>query len=77
MRIPVFISAPGVPVTPLDPALADDGVAAVLGVMYGEPEWGSLLVALGKFSGTVPDSGEDEDEDDLWLVDEALSPWRR
>jgi uncharacterized protein (TIGR03083 family) len=86
--------AAGVPVTPLDPALADDGVAEVLGVMYGgEPEWGSfkrtgetfkvrltdtgtdLLVALGKFSGTVPDSGKVyEDEDDLWLVDEGPEP---
>ena len=84
----------GVPVTPLDPALADDGVAEVLGVMYGgEPEWGSftrtgetfavhltdtrttLLVALGKFSGTEPDSGKVyEDEDDLWLVDEGPEP---
>jgi uncharacterized protein (TIGR03083 family) len=86
--------AAGVPVTPLDPALADDGVAEVLGVMYGgEPEWGSfrrtgeafavhltdtgteLLVALGKFSGTVPDSGKVyEDEDDLWLVEEGPEP---
>lgn len=84
----------GVPVTPLDPALADDGVAEVLGVMYGgEPEWGSftrtgetfavhltdtgtkLLVALGKFSGTVPDSGKVyQDEDDLWLVDDGPEP---
>jgi len=84
----------GVPVTPFDPALADDGVAEVLGVMYGgEPEWGSFtrtgetfavhltdtgtkrLVALGKFSGTVPDSGKVyQDEDDLWLVDEGPEP---
>jgi uncharacterized protein (TIGR03083 family) len=84
----------GVPVTPLDAALADDGVAEVLGVMYGgEPEWGSfkrtgeaftvhltdtgteLLVALGKFSGTVPGSGKVyEDEDDLWLVDDGPEP---
>jgi len=84
----------GVPVTPIDPALADDGVAEVLGVMYGgEPEWGTftrtgetfavhltdtgseLLVALGKFSGTVPDSGKVyEDEDDLWLVDDGPAP---
>jgi len=84
----------GVPVTPLDATLADDGVAEVLGVMYGgEPEWGSfkrtgetfavhltdtgteLLVALGKFSGTVPGSGKVyEDEDDLWLVDDGPEP---
>ena len=33
----------GVPVTPLDAALADDGVAEALGVMYGgAPEWGSF-----------------------------------
>jgi uncharacterized protein (TIGR03083 family) len=84
----------GVPVTPLDAALADDGVAEVLGVMYGgEPDWGTfrrtgetfavhltdtgteLLVALGKFSGTVPDSGKVyEDEDDLWLVAEGPEP---
>jgi uncharacterized protein (TIGR03083 family) len=84
----------GVPVTAFDPALADDGVAEVLGVMYGgEPEWGSftrtgetfavhltdtgttLLVALGKFSGTVPDSGKVfKDEDDLWLVEEGPEP---
>jgi uncharacterized protein (TIGR03083 family) len=39
-RIDAELTA-GVPVTPLDPALADDGVAEVLGVMYGgEPEWG-------------------------------------
>ena len=86
--------AAGMPVTPLDAALADDGVAEVLGVMYGgEPEWGSfkrtgetfavhltdtgteLLVALGKFSGTVPGSGKVyEDEDDLWLVDDGPKP---
>jgi uncharacterized protein (TIGR03083 family) len=86
--------AVGAAVTPLDPALADDGVAEVLGVMYGgEPEWGrfertgetlavhltdtgtELLVALGKFSGTVPDSGKVyEDEDDLWLVEEGPAP---
>jgi uncharacterized protein (TIGR03083 family) len=92
-RIDAELTA-GAPVTPLDPALADDGVAEVLGVMYGgEPEWGSftrtgetfavhltdtgstMLVALGKFSGTVPDSGKVyEDEDDLWLVDEGPEP---
>ena len=86
--------AAGLPVTPLDPALADDGVAEVLGVMYGgEPEWGrfertgetfavhltdtgtELLVALGLFSGTVPDSGKVyEDEPDLWLVDDGPAP---
>ena len=84
----------GLPVSPLDAALADDGVAEVLGVMYGgEPEWGTfrrtgeafavhltdtgtqMLVALGKFSGTVPDSGKVyEDEDDLWLVTDGPDP---
>jgi uncharacterized protein (TIGR03083 family) len=84
----------GVPVSPLDAALADDGVAEVLGVMYGgAPEWGSftpsgetiavrmtdtgtdLLVALGKFSGTDPDSGNTyQDEDDIGLVDEGAEP---
>ncbi len=86
--------AAGLPTTPLDPALADDGVAEVLGVMYGgEPEWGrfertgeafavrltdtgsELHVVLGKFSGTVPDSGKVyEDEPDLWMVDDAPAP---
>ena len=84
----------GVPVTPIDPALADDGVAEVLGVMYGgAPAWGAslqpgetfgvrmadtgseLLVELGKFSGTEPDSGKVyEDEDDMWLVDTGPEP---
>jgi uncharacterized protein (TIGR03083 family) len=92
-RVDAEITA-GLPVTPLDAALADDGVAEVLGVMYGgEPEWGTftrtgetfavhltdtgtdLLVALGKFSGTVPGTGKVyEDEDDLWLVDEGPEP---
>jgi uncharacterized protein (TIGR03083 family) len=84
----------GLPVSPLDAALADDGVAEVLGVMYGgEPEWGrfertgetfavhltdtgtDLLVALGTFSGTVPDNGKVYDEEpDLWLVDDGPAP---
>jgi uncharacterized protein (TIGR03083 family) len=84
----------GVPVTPLDAALADDGVAEVLGVMYGGcPPWGSfsgsgetvavhmsdtgteLLVGLGTFTGTDPDSGTTyEDEDDLSLVDGGSEP---
>jgi len=85
----------GAPVTPLDPALADDGVAEVLGVMYGgAPEWGSfagsgeliavhltdtgteLLVELGLFSGTDPDSGTSyTDEDDIALIEPgATSP---
>jgi hypothetical protein len=35
----------------------------------------TLLVALGKFSGTVPDSGKVyQDEDDLWLVDDGPAP---
>ena len=73
-RIDAELTA-GVPVTPLDAALADDGVAEALGVMYGgAPPWGSftpsgetiavrmtdtgtdLLVALGKFSGTDPET---------------------
>jgi hypothetical protein len=34
-----------------------------------------LLVAQGKISGTVPDSGKVyEDEDDLWLVDSGPAP---
>jgi uncharacterized protein (TIGR03083 family) len=86
--------AAGVPIAPLDAALADDGVAEVLGVMYGgAPPWGTftptgetvavrmtdtgteLLVALGKFSGTDPDSGKTyDDEDDLSLVDSGPEP---
>ena len=92
-RIDAELTA-GVPVTPLDAALADDGVAEVLGVMYGgAPEWGSftgsgetiavhmtdtgthLLVELGKFSGTDPESGKTyEDEDDIDLVDQGAEP---
>jgi uncharacterized protein (TIGR03083 family) len=84
----------GLPVTPLDPALADDGVAEVLGVMYGgAPEWGTftgsgetvavhlsdtgtdLLVELGTFSGTDPESGKSyEGEADLELVETGGEP---
>jgi len=84
----------GLPVSPLDAALADDGVAEALGVMYGgAPEWGTftptgetlavhvsdtgtdLLVALGKFSGTDPESGTSyEDEDDIALVEAGAEP---
>ncbi len=92
-RIDAELTA-GLPVSPLDAALADDGVAEVLGVMYGgAPEWGTftgsgetiavrmtdtgtdLLVELGKFSGTDPDSGKSyEDEDDIDLVEGGAEP---
>jgi uncharacterized protein (TIGR03083 family) len=92
-RIDAELTA-GLPVTPLDAALADDGVAEVLGVMYGgAPEWGSfagsgetiavhmtdtgthLLVELGKFAGTDPESGTTyEDEDDIALIDQGAEP---
>ena len=46
-RIDAELTA-GVPVTPLDAALADDGVAEVLGVMYGgAPPWGTLHAVRG------------------------------
>ncbi|WP_028652008.1 maleylpyruvate isomerase family mycothiol-dependent enzyme [Nocardioides halotolerans] len=92
-RIDAELTA-GLAVTPLDAALADDGVAEALGVMYGgAPEWGSftgsgetigvhlsdtgtrLLVELGAFSGTDPDSGTTyTDEDDIALVDDGADP---
>jgi uncharacterized protein (TIGR03083 family) len=92
-RIDAELTA-GLAVTPLDAALADDGVAEALGVMYGgAPEWGSftgsgetigvhlsdtgtrLLVELGAFSGTDPDSGTTyADEDDIALVDDGADP---
>ena len=67
--------------TPLDPALASDGLDEVLAVMYGGcPPWAtftpsgtqarivaedtglSVPLALGRFTGTDPESGEDVDE---------------
>jgi uncharacterized protein (TIGR03083 family) len=52
--------AAGVPVTPLDPALADDGVAEVLGVMYGGcPPWGTFTPTGPTISVTMTDTGTD------------------
>lgn len=48
----------GVPVTPLDPALADDGVAEVLGVMYGgAPAWGRFEPGGETVGVTMTDTG--------------------
>ena len=50
----------GVPVTPLDAALADDGVAEVLGVMYGgAPEWGSFTGSGETIAVHLTDTGTD------------------
>jgi uncharacterized protein (TIGR03083 family) len=52
--------AAGVPVTPLDPALADDGVAEVLGVMYGGcPPWGTFTPTGPTIGVTMTDTGTD------------------
>ena len=48
------------PVTPLDAALADDGVAEVLGVMYGgAPEWGSFTGSGETIAVRMTDTGTD------------------
>ena len=50
----------GLPVTPLDAALADDGVAEVLGVMYGgAPEWGSFAGSGETIAVRMTDTGTD------------------
>jgi uncharacterized protein (TIGR03083 family) len=50
----------GVPVTPLDSALADDGVAEALGVMYGgAPEWGSFAGSGETIAVRMTDTGTD------------------
>jgi uncharacterized protein (TIGR03083 family) len=52
--------AAGVPVTPLDPALADDGVAEVLGVMYGgAPPWGTFAPTGETVAVRMTDTGTD------------------
>ena len=52
--------AAGVPVTPLDPALADDGVAEVLGVMYGgAPPWGTFTPTGETVAVRMTDTGTD------------------
>lgn len=52
--------AAGVPVGPLDAALADDGVAEVLGVMYGgAPEWGSFTPDGQTIAVRITDTGTD------------------
>jgi uncharacterized protein (TIGR03083 family) len=81
-------------VTPLDPALAGDGVVEALDVMFGGcPPWGTftpgdglvrfdvaglaepVLVRLGRFTGTDPDSGTSYDEPDLRVVpDDGTEP---
>ncbi len=58
-RIDAELTA-GVPVTPLDAALADDGVAEVLGVMYGgAPEWGSFAPSGETIAVRLTDTGTD------------------
>jgi len=50
----------GVPVSPLDAALADDGVAEVLGVMYGgAPEWGRFTPSGETVAVRMTDTGTD------------------
>ena len=50
----------GAPVTPLDTALADDGVAEVLGVMYGgAPEWGTFTPTGETIGVRLTDTGTD------------------
>jgi uncharacterized protein (TIGR03083 family) len=50
----------GVPVTPLDAALADDGVAEVLGVMYGgAPGWGTFTPSGETIAVHLSDTGTD------------------
>ena len=52
--------AAGVPVSPLDPALADDGVAEVLGLMYGgTPEWGTFTPDGQTVAVRMTDTGTD------------------
>ena len=58
-RIDAELTA-GVPVTPLDAALADDGVAEVLGVMYGgAPPWGSFTPSGETIAVRMTDTGTD------------------
>ncbi|HET6936997.1 MAG TPA: maleylpyruvate isomerase family mycothiol-dependent enzyme [Nocardioides sp.] len=52
--------AAGVPVTPLDAELADDGVAEVLGVMYGgAPPWGTFTPTGETVAVHMSDTGTD------------------
>jgi uncharacterized protein (TIGR03083 family) len=52
--------AAGVPVTPFDAALADDGVAEVLGVMYGgTPPWGTFTPTGETVAVRMTDTGTD------------------
>lgn len=52
--------AAGVPVTPLDAPLADDGVAEVLGVMYGgAPPWGTFTPTGETVAVRMTDTGTD------------------
>jgi uncharacterized protein (TIGR03083 family) len=52
--------AAGATVSPLDAALADDGVAEVLGVMYGgAPEWGSFTPSGETIAVRMTDTGTD------------------
>ncbi len=58
-RIDAELTA-GVAVTPLNAALADDGVAEVLGVMYGgAPEWGSFAGSGETIAVHMTDTGTD------------------
>ena len=57
-RIDAELTA-GVPVTPLDAALADDGVAEALGVMYGgAPPWGSFAPSGETIAVRMTDTGD-------------------
>ena len=58
-RIDAELTA-GAPVTPLDAALADDGVAEVLGVMYGgAPPWGTFTPSGETIAVQISDTGTD------------------
>jgi uncharacterized protein (TIGR03083 family) len=52
--------AAGVPLAPIDPALAEDGVAEVIGVMYGgEPPWGTATPTGETVGVRVTDTGRE------------------
>ena len=58
-RIDAELTA-GAPVTPLEAALADDGVAEVLGLMYGgAPPWGTFTASGETIGVRMTDTGTD------------------
>ena len=58
-RIDAELTA-GAPVTPMDAALADDGVAEVLGLMYGgAPPWGTFAPSGETIGVRMTDTGTD------------------